>query len=208
LTSDRRLAGWVATDLASHLDQLVERARHWRDGKAERPVVTFHLASGQRHTGHVIELVRGAIALQSLPQRGTTDLDVTVIPVARIEALTLHAAQTLVDAAPTYDTATSMLDLKRRAKALSDLLATRLEHPVAIDIGAGELPQLAPLFAVFEHALQRVCADELGRASLRERVERVELRAGTPGVTLANKTLVVSGPLAADRLQTALDAAL
>jgi hypothetical protein len=207
--TDRRLAGWVAQDVGAHLDELVAAARRWRDGTGERPVVTVHVASGERHTGHVLDVVRATLAMQSIPQRGTADLDVVVIPLARIEALTLHAAQSLVAAAPVpAENATSMLELKRRAKALADVLATRVGRAIAIDIGAGELAQLAPLFETVKLALDRVCADELGRGSLAERVQRIELRAGTPGVSLANATLAIAGPLAPARLQSELDAAL
>jgi hypothetical protein len=208
LTADRRLAGWSARDLATHLDQLATAAAAWRDGKGERPIVTLHLASGQRHTGQVLELARATLALQSLPQRGTVDVDVTVIPVARIEALTFHAAQSLVATAPSSDAATSMLDLRRRVKALADLIATRIGRTITIELGAGELAQLAPLFETLRIALEHVCADELGRASLAERVQRIELRAGPPGLALANGQLVASGSLSAERISSELDAVL
>jgi hypothetical protein len=209
LTADRRLAGWVARDLETHLDQLAATARKWRDGaKVERTLVTFHLASGQRHTGYVLDRMRTALAVQSVPQRGSGDLDVTIIPIAHVEALTLHAAQALVEAAPVPESATSMLDLRRRMKQLADALAARLGHGVAIEHGSGEVDQLGPLFEQLRLALDRVCADDLGRAALGERVQRIELRIGNPGVSLANGTIVVGGPLAADRLQLELDAVL
>jgi len=198
---------WVAQDLETHLDQLAVAARQWRDGKGERSIVTVHLASGQRHTGQVLELVRSTLVLQSLPQRSTADLDVTVIPLARIEALTVHVVQLFVESMAS-EAATSMLDLKRRVKALADVLATRVGRAVTIDLGAGELASLAPLFEASKLALDRVCADELGRASLAERVQRIELRIGTPGVSLADGTLAVTGPLAVERLRDALDAVL
>jgi len=208
LTAERRLAGWVAEDLATHLDRLVATTREWRDGKAERPVVTLHLTSGQRHTGRVLDIVRSTLALEGLPQRGSLDLEVTVIPLARIEALTLHAAQELVTSTAVPEGATSMLDLKRRAKALADLATTRVQRAIAIEVGAGELAQLAPTLEMLKLALDRVCSDELGRASFADRVQRIELRAGAPGVSLANGTLVVSGALTIERLQDELDGLL
>jgi hypothetical protein len=206
--SDRQLATWVAHDLETHLDQLAVAARQWRDGTGERSVVTIHLASGQRHTGQVLELVRSTLVLQSLPQRGTMDVNVTVIPLARIEALTVHVARLFVESMASPEAATSMLDLKRRVKALTDVLATRVGRAVTIDLGTGELGLLAPLFEALKLTLDRVCADELGRTSLAERVRRIELRIGSPGVSLANGTLAVTGPLAVERLRDALDAVL
>lgn len=209
MTGDRRLAGWVARDVETHVEELVAAARTWRDGKGERPVVTLHLVSGVRHTGYVLDVVRTTLAMQSVPQRGSPDLDVTMIPLARIEALTVHAAQDLVETAPApAAAATSMLELKRRGKALADLLAARLGHAIVVEFGAGEISQLAPLFEATRVALDRVCADELGRSSLAERVQCLELRIGSPGVSLATSTLVVSGPMAAESLRRELDAAM
>jgi len=209
--SDRRLAHWVARDVETHIEELVATTRQWRDGKGDRPVVTVYLVSGTRHTGYVLDQVRSTLVVQSVPQRGTPDLDVTMIPLARIEALTVHGAQDLVSEVPAHApaaAATSMLDLRRRAKGLADLVATRIGHALVIELGSGELAQLAPLFEATRVALDRVCADDLGRTSLSERVQQIELRIGTPGVSLANATLVVSGPLTPDRLQKELDATL
>jgi hypothetical protein len=209
--TDRDLAHWVARDIETHLEELVATTRQWRDGKADRPVVTVYLASGARHTGHVLDQVRSTLVVQSVPQRGTADLDVTMISLARIEALAVHGAQDLVSDVPAHvpaAAATSMLDLRRRARGLADLVATRIGHALVIELGSGELVQLAPLFEATRVALDRVCADDLGRTALSERVQQIELRIGTPGVSLASATLVVSGPLTLDRLQKELDAAL
>jgi hypothetical protein len=101
-----------------------------------------------------------------------------------------------------------MLDLRRRAKALGDLLATRAGKPIAVEIGAGEIAELAPLFEHVKLVLERVCADELGRGSLAANVQRIELRAGGPSVSLANGALTISGPIDRDRLQRDIDSAL
>jgi hypothetical protein len=206
--SDRKLAAWSARDLETHLDELTAATRHWRDGKGERSLVTLHLASGARHTGYVLERTRTTLTLEGPPQRGTCDIDVMVIPIARIEALTLHAAQTLVEVPRVPDSATSMLDLRRRAKALADMLSTRVGKPIAIEIDGGELAELGPLFEHVKLALERVCADQLGRGSLAERVQRVELGGGGPSISLANGALVIRGPVSADRLQRDIDNAL
>jgi len=204
LTDERRLATWVAQDLEAHLDELAIAARAWRERRAvDRPLVTVHLVSGARHTGVVLDRIRQTVVLETAPARG--ELDVVVIPVVRIEALTLHAVQARAPAAPPE--AASPLELKRRAKALADLLATQLGHPVAIEIGA-ELGVVAPLFETVRAALEHVTADELGRTALAERVHAIQLTAGTPGVALANRTLVIAGPLAPERLRAQLDALL
>ena len=171
-------------------------------------MVTLHLMSGHRHTGYVLDVVRSTLALEALPQRGSVDLEVTVIPLARIEALTLHAAQELVASTTVPEGASSMLELKRRAKALGDLVTTRVQRAIAIEVGAGELAQLAPSLEMLKLALDRVCSDELGRGSLAERVQRIELRTGAPGVSLADGALVVSGTMAPERLQDELDSVL
>lgn len=204
MTDDRRLATWVARDLEAHLDELATTARAWRERRAvDRPLVTVHLVSGARHTGVVLDRTRQTVVLESAPTRG--ELDVVVIPVARVEALTLHAVQARAPAAPPE--ATSPLELKRRAKALADVLATQLGHPVAIEVGA-DLAVIAPLFETVRVALERVCADELGRTALGERVKAIELAAGSPGVSLAKRVLLIAGPLAPEQLQAQLDAVL
>jgi hypothetical protein len=205
-----RLVTWVARDLEAHLEELATAARAWREGRVvERPIVTIHLTSGQHHVGHVLELVRSTLALQSIPRRGSGELDVTVIPTSRIEAVTFHAVQT--QSSPAETTATSMLDLKRRAKALGELLTTRLGRAVTVDVGAGELAVLAPLFESLRGVLDGVCADELGRTSLAQRVERIRVTTdAATEVSIANATLVVSTTtrLAAERLRRELDALL
>jgi hypothetical protein len=204
VSEDRRLANWVAQDLEAHLEELATTARAWRERRAvDRPLVTIHLASGARHTGVVLERVSGTLVLQSAPARG--ELDVIVVPIARIEALTLHDVRERAPAPPPE--ASSPLELKRRAKALSDQLAAQLAHPVSIEVG-NELAVVAPLFESARVALDRVCADELGRAALAERVHAIQITSGASGVTLANQRLVISGPLAPERLQTQLDAVL
>ena len=79
---------------------------------------------------------------------------------------------------------------------------------MAVELDAGELSQLAPLFESLKVALERVCADELGRTSLADRVQRIHLRIDTPGVSLSSGQLVISGPLAPDRMRKELDAVL
>jgi hypothetical protein len=207
VTGDRRLAAWRARDLATHLEELASQATAWRDGKGELAVVTLHLASGQRHVGVVLEVARGTVALQSLPQRGTADLDVTVVPIARIEALTLHAARA-TEATAVVEVATSTLELRRRAKALVDQLAVRIGTAIPIELGAGELAQLAPTLEALRTALDHVCSDDLGRGALVERVRRIELRGGATELELAGGLLVISGSFAPEQLQRRLDAAL
>ena len=71
---------------------------------------------------------------------------------------------------------------------------------------------LAPLFEQVRLALEHVCADELGRAALGQRVRTVQLSIGSPGVSLVNQTLTATSaadqPLAGARLQSAIDALL
>lgn len=193
-----RLAGWIAKDLETQLDEL----------DVERTVVTLHLRSGQRHTGYVLDRKPRVLALQSVPQRGTRDLDVTMIPLAHVEALTLHAVQDVVASPPAPELAESLLELRRRVKRLADTLAARVGRAIAIELGAGELEPLALLFEHVREALDGVCADELGRAALAERVQRIELATGAAGMSLVNGVLSVNGPLAADRVRRELDALL
>jgi hypothetical protein len=101
-----------------------------------------------------------------------------------------------------------MLDLRRRAKALADMLSTRVGKAITVEIDGGELAELGPLFEHVKLALERVCADDLGRSSLAERVQRIELRGGGPSITLANGALEIRGPVGADRLQRDIDNAL
>jgi hypothetical protein len=205
------LSTWVTRDLEAVLDELAAPERE------REVVVTIHLASGQRMTGHVRELVRdrrgATLGVQSLPQRGSVELDITVIPLARVEAVTVHGAVTAAPRENKPAEATSLLELKRRARALAEQLTAQVGAPLAIEIDAGELVVLAPLLEQVRLVLEHVCADELGRAALGQRVRTVRLAIGTsPGVALANQTLTATSaldqPLAGARLQSAIDALL
>ena len=204
------MSAWVTRDLEAVLDELAA-PEHERD-----VVVTVHLASGQRVIGHVRELVRdrrgATLGVESLPQRGSIELDVTVIPLARIEALTVHGAVQPEPRETKPAAASSPLELKRRARALAEQVTAQVGAPIAIEIDAGELAVLAPLFEQVRLALEHVCADELGRAALGQKVRTVRLAIGAPGVALANQTLTATTatdqPLAGARLQSAIDALL
>lgn len=203
------MSAWVTRDLEAVLDELAAPEQR-------EVVVTIHLASGQRVTGHVRELVRdrrgATLGVQSVPQRGSLELDVTVIPLARVEAITVHGAARVEPREPKPAEATSPLELKRRARALGEHLAARAGAPIAIEISTGDLTVLAPLFEQVRLALEHVCADELGRTALGQRVRTVQLSIGSPGVSLVNQTLTATSaadqPLAGARLQSAIDALL
>ncbi|HEY0252825.1 MAG TPA: hypothetical protein VGC41_14920 [Kofleriaceae bacterium] len=179
-------------DLETHLDELA----------GTQTSVTLHLESGRDFAGRVLEVVRARQQTCVVIQSGRQDA--SVVPLARVEALTLpdHKPE-----APVVVEASSNLELKRRAKALSD---TRL---VPIEVADGELAPLAALFESFRIALEKVCADEVGRTAFSEQVKKVVLRLGaTPGVKLSDRVLTVtSSPaerLALPRLQAQLDALL
>ncbi|MFT3697888.1 MAG: hypothetical protein QM831_32410 [Kofleriaceae bacterium] len=180
-------------DLESHLDELAGSSTS----------VTLHLESGRDFVGKVLEVVRARQQVCVVLQSGR--YDASVIPMARIEALTLP--DVVKAPAPVVAEASSHLELKRKAKALADA------RMVPIEIGDGDLAPLAALFEVFRGVLERVCADELGRQSLAERVSRVVLRLGTsPSVTLVDRVLTITTSsterLQATRLQAQLDALL
>ena len=202
------MSTWVTRDLEAVLDELAAPERE--------VVVTIHLASGQRVVGNVHELVRdrrgATLGVRSLPQRGSVELDVTVIPVSRVEAITVHGALRPEPRATKPAEATSPLELKRRARAFADQLSAQVGAPIAIEVD-GELAALAPLFEQVRIALEHVCADELGRAALAQRVRTVRLAAGaSSSVAIDAQTLIVTttlaDPLAGSRLQSAIDTLL
>lgn len=180
-------------DLETHLDEL-----------AGSPAsVTIHLASGRDFSGRVLEIVRSRQQPCVVIQTGRRDA--SVIPFTRIEALTLP--DVIQAPGPVVVEASSMLELRRKAKALSEL------RMIPIEIADGELSPLAALFEAWRAVLDKVCADELGRQALADAVSRVVLRIGqTPGVTLADRVLTVttsaSERLPPARLQAQLDALL
>jgi hypothetical protein len=200
------------------LDELLERVVAWRKGEhATRQVISVHLESGTQLQGMVLDVHEGrsrrTLALQGLPQRGTPDLDVTLVPLDHIQAVTLHAAQREVTAAVPPSDVTSSLELKRRARALGDLIAARIGTTVPVEIGTGDVGALGSLLAGLETALAKVFGDELGRAAFRERIQRVTLEVGaSSGVRLRDGTLgvasTVSPRLPHDRLAAELDAVL
>jgi len=205
------VSAWVTRDLEAVLDELAAPAPE------REVVVTIHLASGQRVVGHVHELVRdrrgATLGVRSLPQRGSVELDLTMISVSRVEAITVHGALRPEPRATKPQEATSPLELKRRARAFGEQLSAQVGSPIAIEIEPGELATLAPLFEQLRLTLERVCADELGRAALAQRVRAIRLGVGTSaGVAMDVQTLVVTTataePLGGARLQSTIDALL
>ncbi len=180
------------------------RARRETDAAVQVPRVTLHLRSGRDLSGEVLRLGdevrtgRWLVLHDHGPDPRRVELDAVYLPLASIEAITVHGAGTLASeaAAPTR------LELKRRLAQLGARLAaagtaaTAEVDWVATPEDDAARRALGELTAALEPALLAIGADALGRAALVDKVRRVVLAVGAGrAVTLADGALRVVVPL-------------
>lgn len=153
----------------------------------ELPRITLLLRSGREVTGVLRELLEDrresrAVLVWVQRRRGMLSDDLVIVPVANIEAITVHDAPAFGalrrDAAP----APSLLDLRRQLAGLETWLRAQLETQVSVGLGAdvqtASAKDLRALGFLANHArevLEALITDETGKAALREEIQRIHL---------------------------------
>jgi hypothetical protein len=174
----RRLAAQSIEAAADELLALRRRA----DGGEEVPVplVTLHLKSGRDLVGHL--LARGGdgggSCLLHVPGangasgRFASD-DAAYVPLAAIEALTVHSAGQLALAVAALTPVPSRVELSRRVAELGRSLSERAHHGVSVEVDWERLPAgeesmkaLAQTVEAASRALAAVAAETAGREAL------------------------------------------
>jgi hypothetical protein len=184
---------------------LVLQRLAWRQ-QAGIPVVlprmTLLMRSGRGVTGILREILEdrreGRAVLVWVPrENGIPYDDLVLVPVNTIEAISVHDAPAFGslrrDAPPTP----SLLELRRRLAALETQLRGLLETQVSVGLGpevratsAKDLRALGFLADRAREVLEALAKDKVGKAALREKVQRIQLRvAEDKGVSAADKSL-------------------
>ncbi|MGE0707331.1 MAG: hypothetical protein AB7N76_04725 [Planctomycetota bacterium] len=164
---------------------LADAAARRRDPAGPGRALSLVLRSGQRLRGHVLGVAEGVALIELVEpgQRGAAT-DVSYVPLASIEALTLHDARELAPRPP----APSALELRRRLAALAEAHQERggagdfaLTGDLADEAARGAV---ACLLDELGPALAQVAAAADGREALRAGLRGVRIGA-TGGPSLA-----------------------
>jgi hypothetical protein len=206
---EKALAAFEPRPLEQLFEELTQAARQWKRGEAvHRPLVTLHLQSGRDVTGAVLDLFeprvggRTLLVSRRVPGRGP-DTEVLLVPLAHVEAVTLHELPKASGAAATTEPP-SPLQLKRKARALVDQHSALLGAPLAVDVGeAADDAALAALGQALEAlgtVLAGICGDALGRESLKAGVTKFVVVTGASSqVTKQGGEVRVTTAVAADQ---------
>lgn len=186
------------------VDALVARGRRWKTlGGPEPPVVSLHLASGNEIVAAVIDGLdhpRGSRTLLVAPSAGERRVvrRALVLPVDRLEAITLHdAADFVVDSEPPPP---SRLALERRARALSEQIGQLLGVALPIAVGPGDEPgkrrSLDQMLGALSEVLLDAARDDIGRTALCGRIRAIEIFSGDRlSVAIVGHALrIITGP--------------
>lgn len=166
------------------------------------PRMTLLLRSGRGVTGILREILEdrrdGRVALVYVPREsGMPYEDLVLVPVGTIEAISVHDAPAFGalrrDAPPTP----SLLQLRRRLATLETKLRGLMENSVSVGLGAAvqatspqELRALGFLAERAHEVLEALAKDKVGKAALREKVQRIQLSvAERANVALTGNTL-------------------
>ncbi|HYV48387.1 MAG TPA: hypothetical protein VFA20_26185 [Myxococcaceae bacterium] len=170
------------------------------------PVVTLWLRSGARATGlveDVRDVERGrdtpTVLLLQLPEDRRQDpSDAIHVPLAAIEALTVHDDLRAGQARQDAPGPSSKLELMRRLKPLEDAVraaGVQVQFVVQVkDEGADALRALETLAAAARTALEKVASEEDGKAALQPFSE-VRLAIGRSTVAVEGAALVLATPV-------------
>jgi hypothetical protein len=189
-----RLPAKAIGTLVAELCVLQDRVRSGET--LEVPAISLLLASGHSLAGKIIQVTNGSVGITFpgenrdstlLLQHQDNPLQVSYIPMDAICGITVYySPQNLHllssgQVQPVTDKIPARLDLERKAQYLSEKLAG-----TAISIVWDELPRseearqsLDIMLMNLEAAIMSIRSDELGRTTIQQQVERIEIRSGS-----------------------------
>jgi len=182
------------------------------------PMVTLWLRSGARATGFVADVRDTMVLLLQLPEtRGLDPSDAVHVPLAAVEAVTVHDDQRAGRARWDVPAPQSMLELKRRLEPVEAAIrAAGLQLRLVVqadDDSQDALRALEALAVAARIALGKVAAHEDGKAALQP-ISEVRLAIGPAHARVEGTTLELAAPVeltdwpAADHLVAKIEAAL
>lgn len=174
-----------------------------------RPLVTLHLHSGRDVVGTLLDFFepRGAGSRTLLLARRACgqgpDTELLLVPVAHLEAVTLHELPRPAPA--TQPEPPSPLQLRRQARAVAEQVSNAAGGAIHVEVAAttddASLGAVAQALTALAAVASGVCADALGREAFKSAVTRVLVAAGpSSSVTLRDAVLSVTTATSADRL--------
>lgn len=166
------------------------------------PRVTLSLRSGRAVSGFVKEMLEDrregrAVLLYVPAESGIPYDEAVIIPVGVIETLSILDVPSFGMLQRDAATVPSLLQLRRQLAAVEARVRTATESSIALGLGPGvdatsaeELRALGFLAERTREVLEALLKDDLGRAALREKVQRIHLRTATsPAVAFTDGTL-------------------
>lgn len=167
------------------------------------PRMTLLLRSGRSVTGIMREILEdrreGRAALVYVPREsGIPYEEAVIVPVGTIEAISIQDAPAFGALRRDAPPIPSQLQLRRRLAALETQLRGLLETAVTVKLSpeaptsAADLRSLGFLTDRTREVLEALGKDKIGRAALREKVQRIHLSVGEDSsVTLADHALTL-----------------
>jgi len=182
------------------------------------PVVTLWLRSGARATGLVADVRHPVVLLLQLSEdRRQEPSDAVHVPLASVEAVTVHDDLRAGQARPDAPAPPSKLELGRRLKLAEEAIrAAGVQARLVVQLkeeGEDALRAIEALAAAARIALEKVAAREDGKAALQPFSE-VRLALGAEPAKVEGATLVLATPVellfwpTADELLAKIEAAL
>lgn len=182
------------------------------------PVVTLWLRSGARITGFVADVRDLMVLLLEIPEdRRQEPSDAVHVPLASVEAVTVHDDERAGQARHDAPAPPSKLDLGRRLKLVEEAIrAAGIQARLVLQLkeeSEDALRAIEALAAAARGALEKVAAREDGKAALRPFSE-VRLAIGADPAKVEGATLVLATPVEllgwpnADELAAKIEAAL
>lgn len=212
MASDPKLAALLGLSPRSVEEIIDEHVALRKRTKAEEhvrvPLVTLHLRNGRDVSGWVIaktERSSNATVLlhASGPDPRQVPYDALYVPIASIEAVTVHDAGTLGTEPARKDPPPGRLQLRRMGADLATALKERTRQEVAVDLSFDGAPEAGDALHAYGDVIEwtraillEVGVDDMGIEALKK-IRKIWFGVGShPSVGLVDGALIVTTSLA------------